>query len=185
MKAFLLALLFLSLNKVSGQEINRYELHLDLGLCILPSNNLGGLLLGFTLENADKKIAFHLRNDIVPEFRKTPLLNTSGQQYPSYELHLISLNMLNSIEVSYRITPINKTDLRASFGTGWVYSGNGYGAYDRFDDNNGYPIITASIFFQPSWYFLELRGNMMLDDFGDYYPVSISFGVRFPPEKKE
>lgn len=169
-----------------------YDLHLVAGVKYVP--NLGGFSTGLSLYNPNKALAFTLRNDVLLSIGRPddpigtpPTLPNQLQPFVITDFHTQTY-----FEAAYRVLKKKNNVLTVHAGYGWIY--NGLHRNILLNAERGYSVLTSAISYKPSWFTLELRGDVPLN--ASFYtkmngttervfPVSIGIQYRFKPQKHE
>lgn len=169
-----------------------YDLNLDVGIKYVPY--LGGVSMGLSLYSPHKSLAFNLRNDILlsvgpPDIPVGIPQTTPIQLQPFVITHFHTQTYL---EAEYRVLQKKNKSLSLQAGYGWIY--NGINRNLLLNAQSGYSVFTTAVSFKPSWFTLEVRGDMPLN--ANYhtklsgttdrlFPVAIGIKYRFKPRKQE
>lgn len=77
-----------------------------------------------------------------------------------------------------------------SFGYGWISTGDGYYGVpsQRYETDEGYSALTSAVRWNPSWFTLEVRGNIplskpSLSGGNDQFPITVGLYYDFIPGK--
>ncbi len=191
MKYVFYFLLIFSVQKVYTQELDvSTRLFMQLGATYIPVDNNGGIVLGLRIGKPDGKYSIALRNDIIPDFGRVIVTTNSGSYYsPSLTLLALQMNTYADAIYSWRYKQEKQFDF--SIGYGWISTGDGYYGIPskRFESSGGYSAITSSIRWKPSWFTLEIRGNIpisqpSLTGGDDQFPIVVSLFYDFIPGGK-
>lgn len=169
-----------------------YDLHLEAGIKYVPY--LGGFSTGLSLYSPHKSFAFTLRNDVLLAIGRPddpigipPTLPNQLQPFI-----LTDFNTQTYFEAEYRVLKKKNKVLAVHAGYGWIY--NGIHRNYIFDATRGYSVLTTAISYKPSWFTLELRGDVPLNSAFHskmsgtterVFPVAIGIKYRFKPRKQE
>ncbi len=169
-----------------------YDLNLEAGIKYVPY--LGGVSMGLSLYSPHKSLAFNLRNDILlsvgpPDIPVGIPPTTPIQLQPFVITHFHTQTYL---EAEYRVLQKKNKSLSLQAGYGWIY--NGINRNLLLNAESGYSVFTTAVSFKPSWFTLELRGDIPLN--ASYhtklsgttdrlFPVAIGIKYRFKPRKHE
>ncbi|MBK6729785.1 MAG: hypothetical protein IPG60_02075 [Bacteroidetes bacterium] len=182
-------LLFVSLQGFSQIENPNLELNAQLGISYIPVDNMGGLLLGLKVARPDGKFGIAFRNDIIPEYGRISYTNNSITNY-SQNLELMAIQMNTYLEGIYSL--YYKVDRKINFTLGytWISTGDGYYGVPsiRYEKSEGYWGITTSVQWKPSWFILEVRGNIKLSEPSltggmEQFPIAIGLCYDFNPKR--
>ena len=160
-----------------------YDLNIEVGAYY--AFEIGGFGINAVVFSPDKKWSYALRNRFLFNFEKG--LNTSTGQYSPY--YVVSRYYTqNYLDVHYCWNVVKKHRFETGLGIGWTY--NGEKENYRLNKGYGFYVLSASVMYRVTWFYLELRGDYPLLSQKDraigpdrVFPVSLGLYYRFKPGK--
>lgn len=158
-----LVILFKSQTLFSQTTNDKIVLLPQLGVTVIPIDNNGGLALGLKIKKSDCNLEFSFRNDIMPVWSRRNI-DTLGIISYTGPMYLSKIMMNNYFDFWYSWQYSEKRYFLFGAGFSWLSDGDtGYGTpARRYSKDNGFPAISASIQWKPSWFILEARTNLSL-----------------------
>lgn len=173
---FLAALIMIITVQATAQEAKSdTDLFFNIGLKYVPIDWISGPLLGLSIDKASSKFAYNLRHDILLKIGRSSQSSTSG-------FVLTSFGTLSYFDIDFKLTEAD----RLVTGVGWIYGRNGENT--KFNQENGYAVITLGYKRRVSWINIEIRGDIPIQNqtqeilLQHTYPISFALIYKFSPK---